>query len=146
MLRFARQCGYRLAPDEVSYPDHVQAGAAFTLHHSWINGGVGVLPNLNKHWASKYRPAWALLDATTNKVVGEATIEKNAEPGEWIKGKSYPFDTSFTVPAGAPAGSYKVACAILNTAKDGMPDLHLALKGEHVGPWHVVGTVNVAGP
>jgi hypothetical protein len=143
ILRFRQEGGYRLAPEEVTFPDHIQAGTTFTLRHSWRNYGVGVLPNLNKRWASKYRPAWVLLDGANNRVMSEPTVEKGAEPGEWVKGKSFAYETAMTVPANTPPGTYKLACAILNTAKDGMPDLNLAIKAERYGAWHVVGNVQL---
>jgi len=47
------------------------------------------------------------------------------------------------IPAGTPPGKYKLARAILNPAKDGMPDLNLALKTEHVGSWYVAEDIQI---
>ena len=146
ILRFRKQGGYRFYPSSINFPDSLHPGMTFKLQCHWINSGVGVLPNLNKRWASKYRAAWALLDPTTNKVVGDPNVDKDYEPGEEVSTYVRYIGTMFTIPASTPPGKYKLACAILNTAKDGMPDLNLALKVEHVGPWYVVGTVDVAAP
>lgn len=144
VMRFCREGGYRLVPEEVTFPERVKAGTTFTLLHSWRNYSVGVLPNLNQRWVSKYHPAWILLQGPNHRIIGEPTVEKNAEPGTWVKEKSFSYETAMSVPAGTPPGTYKLACAILNTARDGMPDLNLALKTERYGAWHVVGDVTVS--
>lgn len=144
VLRFRREGGYRLAPDEVTCPDSVKAGETFEIKNSWRNHAVGVLPNLNRRWGSKYRPAWALFDEAGRRIVGTPTVASDVEPGEWLKGKAYPCVTKMTVPAGTPAGRYRIACAILNTTKDGMPDLNLALKSPRHGSWYFVGETTVA--
>lgn len=141
--RFQREGGYILAPVEVVLPEHITAGKNFSFTHSWKNNGIGVLPNLNKRWANKYRVAWILLKGTKYEIVGEPTIVENAEPGEWVKGKSYDYETVMEIPAETPPGTYEIACAILNGSKDGMPDLNLALKAKRHGPWHIVGKIHL---
>lgn len=142
-LRFQREGGYILAPSEVVLPEQITAGKNFSFTHSWKNHGIGVLPNLNKRWANKYRVAWVLLKGANHDRVGEPTLVKNAEPGEWVKGQSYNYETVMEIPAGTPPGTYKMACAILNGAKDGMPDLNLAFKCKRHGPWHIVGEIQL---
>lgn len=143
VMRFRREGGYRLAPVEVTAPDAISPGGSFKLHHVWRNPAVGVLPNLNTRWASKYRPAWTLLDRTTHQPVMPPFIAKDIEPGTWVKGTDYPCDTTITVPRNLVPGTYDLACGIVNTAKDGMPDLQLALKSPRHGSWHVVGAMQV---
>ena len=47
------------------------------------------------------------------------------------------------VSADLPPGTYALACAILNTRRDSMPDLQLASTARRTGPWYRIGRVAV---
>ena len=142
--KFTRAGGYRLAPVEVECPATGKPGRELVIRHSWINLGVGVLPNYNKRWGQKYRPAFALLAADSGKpIAGNVWIGRDAEPGDWLKGNVYRYLLRAKVAPGTKPGAYKLACAILNTSSDGAPDLELALKSARNRAWRTLGTVMV---
>jgi hypothetical protein len=143
IARFQRDGGYRLAPVEVRVADSVRAGDALVLRHAWVNLGVGVLPNANRRWGRKYRPAFALLAAGQDTSGDNLCIERDAEPGDWLRGAVHVYTTTLHVSPATAAGDYTLACAMLNTRHDGMPDLRLALKSECRGSWYTLGQVHV---
>lgn len=137
--RFIREGGYRLAPTAVALSGNLIPGGQIELRATWENFGTGVLPNLNRRWRQKYRPAFALLAADDS--VAASWLIENAEPGLWLKGIPYATSMPAAVPHGLKPGRYRLAVGILNRSGDGMPDLNLALKGEKHGAWHVAGEV-----
>ena len=142
--KFTREGGYRLAPVEVACPEVVKPGDDLVIRHAWVNLGVGVLPDYNRRWGQKYRPAFALLaNGATAPDVRNTWIASDAEPGDWLRGSVHAYTLRGKVAAETPPGRYKIVCGILNTRADGGPDLQLAIKSERIGSWHVIGKMEV---
>jgi len=144
--RFQRDGGYRLAPVEIDCPSSIRAGSSPTILHAWVNLSAGVLPNLNRRWGRKYRPALALLPAGGGGPAANLWIDREAEPGDWLKGAVHRYALKVSVDRATPPGEYTLACAVLNTRGDGMPDLRLALKAAPAGSWYAMGPVKVTRP
>lgn len=88
-----------------------------------ITLGVGVLPNLNRRWGQAYRPASALLAAGASRPGDTLWIDRDAEPGDWLRGSVHRYTATVRVAPATPPGTYTLAVAILNTRPDGRPDL-----------------------
>jgi len=142
--RFKRAGGYRLAPVEVRFPSVLTPGQAFTIDHAWANLGVGLLPNTNQRWRHKYRVAFALRPLDSSAPSPTPWIDRDAEPGHWIAGHEYKHQLTCPVANDVKPGPYWLACAILNTRDDGMPDLQLSTSLERRGPWSLLRRVEVA--
>lgn len=145
IARFRREGGYRLAPVEVQHPASVVAGDELALRHAWVNLGVGVLPNRNRRWGQRYRPAFALVAAGQTAPGDNLWLSRDAEPADWLRGRVQAYTSRCRVAATTPAGDYTLVCAVLNTQHDGLPDLRLALSAASVGPWYPLGLVRVRG-
>lgn len=145
---FALQGGYRLAPVSVEIPKIFETGKEISIHHSWRNYGVGVLPNNNSHWDKKYHVSFALLDAKTNDVVyqyNEAT--SNVNPGDWLlEDGNNSYDSKIVLPATLPSGEYKFAVGIVNHKNDDLPEIALAIQDTEVTKdnWYVLDTVHLS--
>ncbi|NOY40182.1 MAG: hypothetical protein GXO95_08175 [Nitrospirae bacterium] len=134
--------GYRLIPAEIIYPDRIGRGRALTITHTWKNTGVGVLPNNKPQWNYKYKVAFALIDPATDQVVFSA-VDGAAEPSDWIEGGQYSY-TLKTFLDSVPAGSYKLACAIIDSTMDNLPAINLAILNEKTNSgWYVLGDILV---
>ena len=142
--RFIHEGGYRIAPVEVRHSARLGAGREFVIRHAWANLGVGVLPNHNRRWGQKYRPAFAQLAAGANAPEERHVfIARDAEPGDWLRGTVHEYALRATLPPLVLPGMYKLACAIPNTRPDRGPDLQLALKTPRFGSWYELGHVEV---
>lgn len=141
--KFKREGGYRLAPVEVRHPSRLRPGEEFAIEHAWVNLGVGVMPNLNKRWGSKYRPAFALIPAGEAQPGTNQWVDTHTEPGEWVRGSVHAYSLRGQINPATPPGACTLAVAILNTRRDGAPDIQLALRAERLGPWHVLGKLEV---
>jgi hypothetical protein len=141
--KFKREGGYRLAPAEVRYPSQLKAGDEFLVEHAWVNLGVGVMPNLNKRWGSKYRPVFALVPVGRDKPGRNQWVATEAEPGEWVRGNVYAYTLHGRLGPSTKPGAYTLVAAILNTRRDGAPDVQLALRTSRYGSWYELGAVEV---
>ncbi len=121
--RFIAEGGYRLYPDQVYLPGSFKKGAQVTISHRWRNLGWGYFPNNIPQWNYKYKVAFALLDAGDN--VKAVWVDKECEPSGWLKDTPASYDFKTTVDV-AP-GTYKWAVAIVDTTKDNIPAIQLAL-------------------
>lgn len=139
---FVSNGGYRLTPVRISYPSRVKSGAAFTIGHSWRNSGVGVCPNNNQRWNFKYKVAFAVCDNETGEVL-ELSVDENAEPSVWLKGKDVSY--VFPVRTGLPAGTYSLMTAIVDTSADIVgPGLELAVEnGVFYNKWLLTGNITI---
>ncbi|MEV6007822.1 hypothetical protein AB0M29_13520 [Streptomyces sp. NPDC051976] len=136
---FALNGGYRLAPDQVTYPA-VTAGKPVTVAAQWSNTGVGVLPNDLPGWNHKYRVAYALLDKRTGRPAYSVLSE--SDPAGWLKGTAYNDRTTFA-PVGLRSDSYYFATAIVDRTQGWQPGLNLATTARTLNGWTVLGTTKV---
>jgi len=142
---FKSRGGYRLAPLDVSLEKPLQPGESTILKHTWTNLGVGVLPNHNRRWNHKYRPAFALIPEGADDPGDLVWIDDQAEPGDWLTDETHAHSFAFNLPDTLPPGPYRLCCAVLNTLDDGMPHLRLSTRTDRHGPWHVLDEVQVGG-
>jgi len=124
--RFITEGGYRLYPETVSLPQMVTKGTKVTVEHRWRNMGWGYFPNNLPQWNYKYKVALALLDKN-GKVEG-LYIDQNCEPSEWTTSSGYNY--SFKADVEVPAGNYTWAIAMVDTSRDNVPAIKLALNNE----------------
>lgn len=133
--------GYRFTPKSISFPETIKIGEQFTLKHSWINSGFGLLPNNNKRWNYKYKPAFALMDTETT-TIHPIVIDKEAEPSDWLLGKMYEYSCDAIV-YNLPAGNYKLAVSVYDTQQS-KPGIRLAVdKAVGVDGWVIVGEIEL---
>lgn len=144
--QFALNGGYRLSLTNVIIPQTV-VNNQIRITHTWQNNGVGILPNKNERWNNKYKVSFALLDSKTNKVIyqfNESTDKVN--PGDWIKGQDYHYDTTFSLPSDIQKGDYQLAVSIVNDKLDNNPDLQLAMSGLNIeNKWYILDKINIKG-
>lgn len=124
--RFVSEGGYRLYPDQVYLPEHVNSGAEVTINHRWRNMGWGYFPNNIPQWNYKYKVAFALLDGE-NKVK-KILVDTDSEPSNWLRDNPVSYDFKTTVDL--PAGTYSWAVAIVDTSKENEPAIELAIDDE----------------
>ncbi len=140
---FIAEGGYRLYPDAVTVPDEMVSGTVVKVTHSWTNLGWGYLPNNIPQWNHKYKVAVALLDV--NDDVRYCFVDGSAEPSEWIRGRSFPYDFSIDL-GDVAAGSYTWAIGIVDTSKgNDVIGINLALKKDNLteNGWARLASVNV---
>ena len=121
--RFISEGGYRLYPDKVSVPTVLQRDVAAKITHRWRNLGWGYLPNNIRQWNHKYKVAFALIDADGK--VAQTFIDDACEPSEWRQGT--PMTYTFDVKTDLKAGLYLWAVAIVDTTRDCVPGIQLAI-------------------
>lgn len=121
---FEREGGYRLALAKATFPAEITRNQAWTIHHTWQNHAIGILPNNNKRWGHKYKVAFGLYDPRSKRHIA-TWIDPETEPGDWVKGRDHARD--FTVPAAQTAklkpGTYQLITAIVNTRQNDSPHL-----------------------
>lgn len=139
--KFTVEGGYRLYPDKVSLPADIASGSSATIVHRWRNVGWGYFPNNLKQWDYKYKVAFALLDGDGN--VARLFVDSSCEPSEWTSTSGYSY--SFDVTADVPAGDYTWAVGIVNTGKDNVPEIQLAVSPERktADGWVTLASVHV---
>ena len=124
--RFVAEGGYRLYPDLVSLAQNLEVGSEVTISHRWRNMGWGYLPNNIPQWNHKYKVAFALLDKDNNVV--KTYVDQSSEPADWIKDKPVSYDLKVKIDV--KAGDYSWAIAIVDTSKDNIPGIKLAVNEE----------------
>ncbi len=141
LARFIRRGGYRFYPSKVTFEPVVRHGKAFVVSSSWLNGGVGLLPNAAPQWNHKYRLAYCLLPTHGSKPVMIA-LEKQAHLSQWVAGKVFRYRT--VIPCHAAPGVYRLAVGIVDTTQHNEAAISLAVANlPHVGNLYILGTVKV---
>ena len=124
--KFVSEGGYRLYPDQITVIEEIANGQTFTLAHRWRNMGWGYFPNNIPQWNYRYKVAFALLDS--KDAVRQLVVDPEVKPSEWVEGAVNMYKTDFKVDV--PPGNYTWAVAIVNTAKNNVPGIKLAVKGD----------------
>ena len=130
VLQFLQEGVYRLYPNQLYVPESVSAGSTVTLRSRWANLGNAYFPADLKQWEGRYKMAYALLDKSTGEPV-RVFVDENAALQNVVKNSMQVFDTEITV-SDVPAGSYTWGLAIVNTQKDNVPAVGLAVKEENL--------------
>jgi len=124
--RFISEGGYRLYPDQVYLPENVNSGTETTITHRWRNMGWGYFPNNIPQWNYKYKVAFALLDGSN--AVKKLFVDNASEPSTWLKNQPSTYQLKANV--NVAAGTYTWAVAIIDTTKDNLPGIKLAVNGD----------------
>ena len=140
--KFARHCGYRLCPLAITYPAAMTVGRPYAIKALWINGGVGVLPNAAPQWGHKYKFAFALFNGGGTQPDEVSVDQSRSKLSTLVYGQ--PQVHTNTVRWHVPAGQYRLAVAIVNTAEHNRAAIELAVSNlPRVGRWYVVGRTTI---
>ena len=138
--RFITNGGYRILPAKIVFPDKATAGGELMISHTWKNLGVGLLPNNHPNWDQKYKIAFALIDPQDKRVVSQSVLE-GPNPGTWIRGRDYTYDSRIKV--SSDNDSLLLAVSIFDTRKD-QPGLELSVQEKSNDKWYSVGMICVS--
>lgn len=134
--------GYRLVPTFFSFPNQINSNQYIKLKSRWKNTGLGRVPNSQPGWKYKYKVAFALLEESTDEIRHIYTTDIN--PADWLKGQLYEYE-SFISLGNIPDGTYRWAYAIVDTGRNNMPSLELAVdEMKTSNGWYVMGRINVS--
>jgi chitodextrinase len=129
--RIKRKLGYRLRLLDATFPTTVAPGGALSLSAHLSNDG----------WSGmiKTRPVYLVLDNGTNRYNLPLS---GVDPRNWLAGAST-LTSSVTVPAGAAAGTYKLALWLPDPASglQGRPEYSVRLA--NTGTWDAAKGYNV---
>lgn len=138
---FALRSGYRFALELIEYPSEIDVNKPYLIKHRWKNNGFGMLPNNNRNWRFKYKPAFALINKITGKIEFQMTDE--TDPSQWVGDESFDYASELIVEK-IQAGHYDLAVAIINTENESKPEINLAIKNEVTeNGWSLLGSVTV---
>ncbi|MDD6253290.1 MAG: DUF4832 domain-containing protein [Candidatus Cryptobacteroides sp.] len=135
--RFIAEGGYRLYPDMAAAPSSVKSGSKATVISRWNNSGWGYCPNNIPQWNYKYKVAAAVLDEDGNPV--RLAVDEQSDPSKWLKGSPYTSKVKISTEGLAP-GTYRWAAGIVDTSRDNIAGLELALPGTDIAGngWAVI--------
>ena len=125
---FLQEGLYRLYPNQLYLPETVQAGSSVTVRSRWSNLGNAYFPADLKQWEGRYKMAYALLDRSSGEPV-RVFVDDAAALQTVVKNQMQTFDTEIGL-SDVPAGSYTWGIAIVNTQKDNVPAVEMAVREE----------------
>ena len=125
---FLQEGVYRLYPNQLYLPETVQAGSSVTVRSRWSNLGNAYFPADLKQWEGRYKMAYALLDRSSGEPV-RVFVDDAAALQTVVKNQMQTFDTEIGL-SDVPAGSYTWGIAIVNTQKDNVPAVEMAVREE----------------
>lgn len=136
---YHEKCGYRIYPSEIRYK---QEGNSLVVQHSWLNHGIGVLPNNNIHIRYKYRVALGLFDADGN--LTSKLLSDGIEVSDLVNGKEIMATDELDL-SGIASGKYRLGVAVINTLENDSKDIRLAVRNARLitGEWIYVGDVDI---
>jgi len=137
--RFVKLGGYRIYPSEISYDSILVDGDKLKIAHAWKNLGVGVMPNNNSRWNFKYKVAFGIINS--NNELKKVHYSEDVEPSEWIDGEKFEYEEWLDL-SGVSAGEYKLVCAIVDSKKEHLPAINLAVRNKSLlneDGWLMVG-------
>ena len=121
---FIEDGGYRLCPSIVTVPETAAEGSTVTVTSRWSNYGWGYCPNNLPSFGYRFKGAFALLDSEDNVV--KVFVDEQIEPSEWLLNSPTEYTTEIDL-SGVPAGQYMWAIGIVDTKKDNVPGLNMAV-------------------
>jgi hypothetical protein len=143
IARINRRLGYRVRPQELSWPDQITPGQPFEVAGVWINAGVApCLPGGN--------PALTLKDQEGGiaAVLTDTDLDVRTLPvGPPDKPQPLAWKARFTISERAPripAGTYRVFVSV--GRPDGTPTLALPLKDDDGRRRYPIGEVRIVAP
>ena len=100
------------------------SGPPLPIQSTWVNGGVGRLPNRTGGCHDKYRVSYAMLGS--DGAVVDQVMDITLNPGDWIPGREYnrKFWATFS---DAARGTNELAVGIVDTSTDNEPAISLAV-------------------
>ncbi|MFV0391730.1 MAG: hypothetical protein ACK5KP_07600 [Paludibacteraceae bacterium] len=140
--KFLEKGGYRIYPKSV---ECTIDSNKMTLKHTWLNTGVGVLPNNNVHLRHKYKVAFALFDE--NDLPVKKWISEKIEVSELVNQKVITaideLDISDIIVR--QSKTYQLGIAIINTLENDSKDIKLSITDAHLitGEWVHLATLNL---
>ncbi len=134
---YSLKLGYRFVIEKLNYLYETKK-----LISTWKNTGIGKLPNSSINWNGKYRLAYALYCSSKKSIVF-TFCDKNIDPGTWINGETYQYESSFTPDHIAP-GVYTLLFAIVDKSKDNLPSIEIAITSDTIGDnWYIAGEIQI---
>lgn len=138
---FCSKGGYRIHPTSITYASRVSQNDSLQIQHAWVNTGNGYLPNNVKNWGYKYKPVFALLDAS-GKIV-KTFVDPQAEPSAWLTAQVHAYDFKVAL-KDVPAGHYRLCVAIGDKNKAWSPGIRLAIReAVEENGWYEVGELKI---
>ena len=136
---FLSKGGYRICPVEVRYKTE---NGRLTVQHSWMNYGVGILPNHNPHLGYKYRIALGLFDSEGREVT--RLLSDQIEVSRLVDGNELMATDEIDL-TGIGPGRYRLGIAIINTRENDSKDITLAVMDPEkiTGEWVYAGDVSI---
>lgn len=131
--QLARNVGYRFVLAKAQYNDPVQPSGAFRLDQTWLNEGVGRLPE--QHDLKVY-----FVDPANGNVVWSGT-DASFDQTLWLKWNVYGHGSSFVLPSSVPPGTYDLKIAMVDDA--GEPAIAMPL-ANGTNRMYKIGTITVA--
>ncbi len=131
--RLANRMGYHFVLQEARYPRTLSRTTPATAHFLWHNAGVAPI----------YVPcevAIGLLDAEGEVV--RKCWPPECKPKNWTPDKTVEETLTLHFPDMRP-GSYRLAVGLFQDREAKSPSIRLAVEGETVLGWHVLGPANV---
>lgn len=142
--KWTQEGGYRISISDALYTKELRRGEKITIESSWLNNGVGLVPNNNKHWNKKMKVAYAIIDESGEIVQTQIVSTDEINVGDFEKDNTYKYNTSFKVNESLPEGKYKLAISILNEKNNSNVGIQLANKGEiSNGGWLTLGDLQI---
>ena len=131
--RLANRMGYHFVLSEASYPRAISATSPATATFQWHNAGVAPI----------YVPclvALGLLDAEGR--VAAMCWPAECDPKDWMPDKTVSETCTLSFDD-APPGSYRLAVGLFQDRQAAAPWIRLAVEGETVRGWHVLGPIKI---
>lgn len=131
--RLANRMGYHLVLEEATCPETVSRSKPSTAALRWRNAGVAPL----------YVPCEVAIGLLTPQgEVAAACWPSGCDPKSWAPDQSVSETITLDF-ADAPAGAYRLAVGLFEHRAAASPWIRLAIEGETVKGWHVLGPVRV---
>ena len=131
--RLANRMGYHFVLEEARYPRTLLRTTPATATFHWRNAGVAPI-------YVPCRVAVSLLDTEGN--LAATCWPPECKPKSWLPDKTVT-ETLTLHFADAPPGSYRLAVGLFEDREAKSPGIRLAIEGETVKGWHVLGLVKL---
>ncbi len=131
MLRLAKQAGFKLVLNSLTWPDVVNTGSTIKVAFSWINKGIAP-PYRDFRIAMRLRDNQNIIKA---QIITDQTV-KGFLPGDTTVTVSYP------IPSNISSGDYKLETGLVyHNAADRI--LPIAISGKTSDKWYLLGNVTL---
>jgi hypothetical protein len=127
--------GYRFVLTSAAWESSRRPGETLVLRQQWVNR--------NCSWCIyPYRLKLYLLDRDGNTIWSE--VDRTFDPSAWLRGTTYPAQTSCPLPGDLKPGTYELRLALVDEA--GNPRVQLGIAGaDQVQRYHL-GTMTISPP